>query len=349
MESGQPKKITAKMLTDFKRQAVSMSKAALVKTEYFPDTGPLPLIIRPDVRGLNLGAWAESNSDYIEEQLLKHGAILFRGFNVSGAVEFESFIKTLYGGLLEYNERSSPRSQVSGNIYTSTDYPADQSIFLHNENSYQQTWPMRLFFYSAIPAQEGGETPIADCRKIFNRIQPDIRERFTQKQWMYMRNFGDGFGLPWQTVFQTDDQSLVEAHCRKNGIQVEWKSGNRLRTRAIRPAVSRHPKTGEMVWFNHAAFFHVSTLEAGVRDAMLALFTEEDLPTNTYYGDGSRIEPEVLEALRDAYQKETRKFLWQAGDVMMIDNMLVAHGRAPFAGQRKVLVGMAQSLSWNEF
>jgi alpha-ketoglutarate-dependent taurine dioxygenase len=349
MESGQSKKITAKLLADFKRKAVSMSKAALVKTDYFQDTGTRPLIIRSDVRGLNLRAWAESNSSYIEEQLLKYGAILFRGFNVSGAIDFESFIKTLYGGLLEYNERSSPRSQVSGNIYTSTDYPADQSIFLHNENSYQQTWPMRLFFYSAIPATAGGETPIADCRKIFNRIQPSIRERFIEKKWMYMRNFGDGFGLPWQTVFQTDDKSLVEAHCRKNGIQVEWKSGDRLRTRAIRPAVSKHPKTGEMIWFNHATFFHVSTLEPSVRDSMLALFTEADLPTNTYYGDGSRIEPEVLESLRDAYQKETRKFLWQAGDVMMLDNMLVAHGRAPFAGARKVLVGMAQSLSWNEF
>jgi len=349
MGSGEAKKITTKMLTDFKRKAVSMSGEALVKTEYFPDTGALPLIIRPAVKGLRLEAWAESNRDYIEGQLLKHGAILFRGFNVSGAVEFESFIKMLYGGLLEYNERSSPRSQVSGNIYTSTDYPADQSIFLHNENSYQQTWPMRLFFYSAIPAREGGETPIADCRKIFNRIPPPVRARFIEKQWMYMRNLGDGFGLPWQTVFQTEDKTQVEAHCRKNGIQVEWKSRNRLRTRAIRPAASRHPKTGEMVWFNHAAFFHVTTLEPGIRDSMLALFTEEDLPSNTYYGDGARIEPDVLESLRDAYRQETRKFLWQAGDVMMIDNMLVAHGRAPFVGERKVLVGMAQSLSWNEF
>jgi alpha-ketoglutarate-dependent taurine dioxygenase len=349
MESAQSKKITAKMLADFKRKAVSISKETLVKTEYFHDTGTLPLIIRPEVRGLNLGTWAESNRDYIEEQLLKHGALLFRGFNVSGAVEFESFIKTLYGELLEYNERSSPRSQVSGNIYTSTDYPADQSIFLHNENSYQQTWPMRLFFYSAISADEGGETPIADCRKIFNRIRPGIRERFIQKKWMYMRNFGDGFGLPWQTVFQTDDKSLVEAHCRKNGIQVEWKSENRLRTRAIRPAASKHPKTGEMVWFNHATFFHVSTLEPSVRDSMLALFTEEDLPSNSYYGDGSRIEPDVLESLRDAYERETRKFLWQAGDIMMIDNMLVAHGRSAFVGERRVLVGMAQSLSWNDF
>jgi len=349
MEGAQSKKITAKMLADFKRKAVNVSRETLVKTEYFRDTDTLPLIIRPEIRGLNLGAWAESNRDYIEEQLLKHGAILFRGFNVNGAVEFESFIKTLYGELLEYNERSSPRSQVSGNIYTSTDYPADQSIFLHNENSYQQTWPMRLFFYCSIPASSGGETPIADCRKIFDRIPSDIRQRFIEKGWMYMRNFGDGFGLPWQTVFQTDDKFLVEAHCRKNGIEVEWKSENRLRTRAVRPAASRHPKTGEMVWFNHATFFHVSTLESSVRDSMLALFTEEDLPSNTYYGDGSRIEPDVLESLRDAYQKETRMFLWEAGDVMMIDNMLVAHGRAPFTGERKVLVGMAESLSWNEF
>jgi hypothetical protein len=63
---------------------------------------------------------------------------------------------------------------------------------------------------------------------------------------------------------------------------------------------------------------------------------------NTYYGDGSPIEPKVLDQLRAAYNAETVSFPWQKGDLLMLDNMLVAHGRSPFVGPRQILVGMAE-------
>jgi len=234
---------------------------------------------------------------------------------------------------------------VKGNIYTSTDYPASQAIFLHNENSYQQEWPLKIFFFCRRAAEAGGETPITDVRKVLARIAPEIRDRFASRRWMYVRNFGDGFGLSWQSVFQSADKAEVERHCQARGIEVEWKAGDRLRTRAVRSALSRHPKTGEPVWFNHATFFHVSTLEAGLRDSLLAEFPDGDLPANTYYGDGSPIEPEVLDHLRAAYRAETVSFSWQPGDLLMLDNMLVAHGRAPYSGDREILVGMAEPVS----
>lgn len=165
---------------------------------------------------------------------------------------------------------------------------------------------------------------------------------------MYVRNFGDGFGLPWQTVFQTEDRRAVEDYCRDHGIQSEWKEDGRLRTRAVRPAAARHPKTGEVTWFNHATIFHVTTLAPHVRDALLSQFAEADLPSNSYYGGGESIAPEVLEQLRDAYRQETVDFAWQRGDVLMLDNMLVAHGRRPFSGERKIAVGMAEPVSWSE-
>jgi alpha-ketoglutarate-dependent taurine dioxygenase len=134
---------------------------------------------------------------------------------------------------------------------------------------------------------------------------------------------------------------VVEQYCHENDIQWEWKDGNRLRTRQVRPAVARHPRTGEMVWFNHATFFHVSTLEPTIRETLLAEFKEEDLPNNTYYGDGSPIESAVLDELREAYQQEMVPIAWQERDILMLDNMLTAHARAPFVGPRKVLVAMA--------
>jgi alpha-ketoglutarate-dependent taurine dioxygenase len=328
-----------------KRQPIRVSAEGLISAELLQPGNTLPLLIQPTMKGINLATWAAGNRDLIEKQLLKHGGILFRGFDVKEAPEFEEFIKNVCGELLEYRERSSPRSQVSGFIYTSTDYPASHTIFVHNENSYQRNYPLRIFFFGHTPSAQGGETPIADCRNVYQRIDASVRERFIEKKWMYVRNFGDGFGLTWQTVFRTTDKAVVEEHCRQNGIIVEWKNGDRLRTRSILSPVERHPRTGEWCWFNHATFFHISTLPPLIREALLEDFGEEDLPTNTFYGDGSRIEPEVLEQLRDAYRQETVSFLWQQGDVLMLDNMLAAHGRAPYKGTRKILVGMAEPIT----
>ena len=329
-------------------KAIRISQEALIETKLLESGKMLPLVIRPAVDGIDLASWAASNRDFIETVLLNHGGILFRDFNVKPITAFEQFIKATSAELLEYRERSSPRHMVSDRIYTSTDYPANQSIFLHNENSYQQIWPLKIFFSCMTAAQEGGETPIADTRKVFARISPSTKERFMQKGWMYVRNFGDGYGLPWQTVFQTSEKAAVEEYCSRAGIEVYWKDSNRLRTRAVRPAVARHPRTGEMIWFNHAAFFHASTLESSVYEALVSEFNEEDLPTNTYYGDGSRIEDSVLDELREAYRQETVSFPWQQGDILMLDNMLTAHGRAPFIGPRKIVVGMAEPLGWKD-
>ncbi len=269
---------------------------------------------------------------------------MFRNFGVDTAASLEHTINAISGESLEYRERSSPRSLVEGKIYTSTDYPADQSIFLHNENSYQRSWPMKIFFCCILPATGGGETPIADCRKVFARLPKQVVEQFEKKRCMYVRNFGTAFGLSWKAVFQTSDKPEVEAHCRRNGLEAQWLDGDRLRTSAIRSAVVRHPVLGQPLWFNHVTFFHISTLGA-VGEMLLEELGEENLPNNTYYGDGTKIEPEVLELMREAYRAETISFPWQKGDVLVLDNMLTAHGRAPFKGARKVVVGMAEATS----
>jgi alpha-ketoglutarate-dependent taurine dioxygenase len=348
MAHQQSEEFGLKTLKSVKRKAVTTSNTSqesLVKVEPLFTGGTLPLLVRPAVADLDFVSWSAHNRELIDRYLLEYGGILFRDFALRNAEDFEAFIAGIAGGTLEYQERSSPRSQVSGNIYTSTDYPADQSIFLHNESSYRQVWPLRIFFFCHTPPLQGGETPIADVKKVYERIDPLIRERFRQKGVLYVRNFGDGIGLSWQTVFQTTSKQVVEEYCRESGIQCEWKSENRLRTRRVGPAIVSHPRTGDMLWFNHATFFHVTTLEPQVREALLKQFSEEDLPSNTYYGDGSPIEETTLDELRQAYAQETVMFPWQKGDVLMLDNMRVAHGRSPFTGPRRILTGMSMPSS----
>jgi alpha-ketoglutarate-dependent taurine dioxygenase len=329
-----------------RRQAVKVSESNLVTVEFLNPEQPLPLVIKPAVDGINLVTWAASNRDAIATWLLQHGGLLFRNFNIREVLQFEQFIQALSGTLLDYSYRSTPRSQVSGKIYTSTEYPANQSIPLHNEMAYSLSWPMKIWFCCLKSAQQGGETPIVDSRKIFQRLDSKIKDKFIQKKVMYVRNYSDNLDLSWENVFQTKNQLKVEDYCRSAGIEFEWKDGGKhLRTRQVCQAVATHPKTGETVWFNQAHLFHVSSLNPEVRQTLLSTIKEEDLPRNVYYGDGSPIEASILDEIREIYQQETVTFPWQEGDVLMLDNMLIAHGRKPFMGSRKVVVGMAEPFS----
>lgn len=328
-----------KKLSSAKPRAVSFSGELLFQKSYLTTDQQLPLVIQ-SVTEVDLATWAKRHEEMIESELLRHGAILFRGFNVNSLRAFDEFTRAVSRELLEYGERSSPRTRLSAGIYTSTDHPADQHIVLHNEQSYTLNWPMKIWFCCQQPAQQGGRTPIAGSREIYRRLDPALIELFEQKSVMYVRNYGDGLGLPWQEVFQTRVRAEVEEHCRRAAIVCEWKGGDRLRTRQVRPPVRTHPKTGEWVWFNHALFFHVSSLDAATRAAFAGL-TADELPFNTLFGDGTPIDPSLMEEIREAYREATVSFPWQAGDVLMLDNMLVAHGREPYVGPRKVVVAMA--------
>src|SRR2546426_11164486 len=172
-----------------------------ITVSYLRPDSPLPLVVRPAVDGVNLVEWAAANTGFIDGYLLRNGAILFRDFGLSAVGEFERLIEVVSGPLLDYSYRSTPRTVVSGRIYSSTEYPAHQSIPLHNENSYSRSWPMKLWFFSMRVAEEGGETPIADSRKLYEAISPEIRDCFVRKGLMYVRNYGTGLDLPWQEVF----------------------------------------------------------------------------------------------------------------------------------------------------
>ena len=334
-----------------RRKAIPIGAGGLhqICVEEPRDGGRLPAIVRPAVvGGVELTSWAAAHRPFLDRLLLERGGVLFRGFDLRDEADLERFIVAVSGPPLPYHERSSPRTQVLRNIYTSTEHRHDQRIFLHNESSYQRTWPLKIFFFCQRPAARGGETTLADCRRVLARIPRPILERFEHAGWMYVRNFGDGLGLPWQTVFGTGDRGAVEAYCRDRGIAVEWKAGGRLRTRAIAPATVRHPTTGERIWFNHATFFQVATLAPEVGAILQQALGDDDLPTQAYYGDGSPIEPAVYQALRAAYEAEQVAVPWQRGDVLMLDNVLTAHGREPYTGERRVLVGMSEPMTRGE-
>ncbi|HEU4596568.1 MAG TPA: TauD/TfdA family dioxygenase [Pyrinomonadaceae bacterium] len=310
----------------------------------------LPLVIEPE-EGAGATRDAESlisfyaeHRKFLESKLLEHGALLFRGFSVESADALERFARSEAGGeLLGYVDGTSPRTRVDAGVYTSTEYPPAYFISLHNELSYTNRWPSKLFFCCVTAPQEGGETPIVDSRALLRSLPPEVVGQFREKGVRYVRNLhgGRGLGLSWQSVFETEDKAAVENYCREGGVDFRWKENGGLWLSQVRPAVATHPQTGEEVWFNQADQFHTTEMDERTRAALLSYVKEEELPKNAYFGDGTPLDVSMLEQIREATRSLMVLFKWEAGDLLMVDNMLAAHGRMPFKGPRKILVALS--------
>ena len=316
-----------------------------VRTVTHVTTNALPLIINAPAGKTDICEWLKDGKVELERALAEHGAVLYRGFDPIDAKTLGQLVRGLSSQEFVGTEESSPRSQIDGNVYTSTNYRSDQEIFPHNENSYKRSFPMKLFFYCAKPSEVGGETPVVDCRSVLKRLPPSITKRFLEKNWMYVRNFGNGIGVPWEEAFNTTDRSIVEQYCRDEDIQFEWIGADSLRTRQVREPVLRHPLTGELSWFNHITFFNIATLDERIRESLLSICAIEDLPHNTYYGDGTPIEASVMEELQRAYISETVVWQWGRGDLVVIDNLLTSHARKSYEGERSIMLAQADPIA----
>jgi alpha-ketoglutarate-dependent taurine dioxygenase len=308
---------------------------------------PLPVMCQASVPHESLLAAQPRLAAWIEQRLQTHGGVLFRGFTVDGVEDFQQFAAQFGSGLLNYEFGSTPRHAVSKGVYTSTEYPAHRDIPLHNEQAYTRDWPMKIWFYCALAAPVGGETPIADSRQVLRHMPTDIRQAFEQHGLLYVRNYCDakqgGLDVPWQQVFNTDQPAEVEAFCHAHRIDYEWLEDGMLRTRQHCQAIATHPVTGEQVWFNQAHLFHASALDEEVREVLIeSLGGEEFLPRQVYFGNGASIPDEMLMRVRHVLHTHKIVFPWQTGDVLMLDNMLTMHAREPFSGARRVVVAMAE-------
>jgi len=310
----------------------------------------LPLFISPSgSQTRDLRVWHESNSEFLKNALRMHGAVLFRDFALPDAAAFRDAFSAVAGAPLPYVERSSPRRSVADGIFTSTTYPNEREIRLHNEQSYNVNFPRLIGFYCEQAASRGGETPLADVRNVYARLDKVRLRQIIEHGYCYVRNFGSHFGYSWEEAFQRDDAEGVEQYCSENDISFEWLDyrGGTLRTRQCRPAVARHPLTGEAVWFNHLAFFHPLSLDADIYEMLLEELAPHQFPHATFHADGSAIDAEAVTHLLDAYRAEERLFEWQVGDMLLIDNMLAAHARKSYSGDRRILVAMADRRSWS--
>jgi alpha-ketoglutarate-dependent taurine dioxygenase len=283
-----------------------------------------------------LGAYVAQEQDALARHLLTHGAILFRGFDVADAGDFSQVARMLGGRPHAYVGGNSPRTRVSADVSTSTEYPASETISLHNEMSYQPDWPRRLFFFSQLPAQAGGQTSLANGREILDDLPAEIVAAFRARRVNYVRHFhaSGKVGKTWQSTYQTESRAEVERLLAEQGSRCDWKPDGGLRVGTVCDAVVAHPATGQQVWFNQAEQWHPSALPREIR----AFYEKRGiLAHHCEFGDGSPMDEAMLAETRRVASRHKLLFDWQAGDVLMVDNVLMLHGREPFKGTRKTL------------
>jgi len=307
----------------------------------FLDSAPrFPIVLEPAGDAPDLAAWCGANRARIDALLAAHGAILFRGFGLT-IPAFEAAARAAAGDLFaDYGDL--PRNRAGENIYESTPYPPDQMILFHNESSHLASWPMRISFHCVVPAARGGCTPALDIREMMRVLDAGVVQTFREKGLLYVRNFSPGIDPTWQQFFHTDEPSVVEEMCRDAGSAFAWREDGSLRVSRRAEAVHRHPVTGDDVFFNQIQHHHIACLDEETREGMLALFDPDALPRAVYYGDGSPIPDDVMAYIGDTYERHAVRFPWQRGDMLMLDNMLVAHARDPYEPPRQIVVAMGR-------
>ncbi|MFD4408021.1 TauD/TfdA family dioxygenase [Streptomyces sp. NPDC058476] len=315
----------------------SLSTASLADVELKPGRPPL---LRAEATG-SAPSWAAEHRDALRAVVAEHGCVLVRGLGLREAAETGAVFSALATGLMTEKEVFAPRQTYSDGVYSSTKWPPNQPMCMHHELSYTLEFPGLMMFACLTAPTDGGATAVADAPTVLDALPAELTERFEREGWLLTRSYNDEIGASVAEAFGTEDRAAVESYCHANGITFEWQTDGGLRTRQRRSAVVRHPATGRRCWFNQIAFLNEWTMAPEVREYLVDVYGADGLPFNTRFGNGDPIGEDVVQLLNNVYESHTAREPWQAGDVMLVDNVRTAHSREPFEGPREVLVALA--------
>ncbi|WP_433607293.1 TauD/TfdA family dioxygenase [Dactylosporangium sp. CA-139114] len=310
--------------------------------------------------------WLAERRERIVAALHRDGALLLRGFPLVATPEqYATAIVAALPHLRDYVGGTSPRTRLHGRIMTATETPPDWSIPLHQEMAYTSNGPHRIAFLCLEPASGGGGLSLlGDMGAALGALAPDVRAEFEARGLRLRRvlpsrddpGWKAGVKKSWQEVFDTGDRDEVGRICADRGWDADWIDDTTLRlTQETMAATRVHPVTGRTVWHNQAHFFAPASMIAwAARDgraaderALRAAYAgEPHLVDNVVFGDGEPVPAERALAISATLAALERGVALERGDVLIVDNILTAHGRSAFRGERRLLVALADEPAW---
>src|SRR3954447_9175291 len=228
------------------------------------DGEPFPLALgcrTPDASLDDVTRWIDANAADLCAQAARHGAVLFRGFPVRTAKDFDRFVAAF--GLENFAYEDSLSNAVRVNktprVFTANEAPPTVTIFLHHEMAQTPIYPSKLFFSCEQPAEQGGATPLCRSDALWERLEarhPEFARDCREKGLKYsnvMPSENDptsGMGRSWQSTLRTQTREGAERRLKELGYSWEWLDDGCLRaTTPVLPAV-REGAPGRRSFFN---------------------------------------------------------------------------------------------------
>ncbi|MCE4941688.1 TauD/TfdA family dioxygenase [Streptomyces albulus] len=284
--------------------------------------------------------WVVQHRAALRATVTEHGSVLVRGLGLRDAAGAAAAFRVLSPHLMADRESFAPRQMYAVGVHSSSKWPQNQPMCMHHELSYALELPGLMLFACLSAPDRGGVTGLADAAAVLDALPRRLVKRFERHGWLLTRTYNDEIGASVAEAFGTDDRATVERYCRANAIAFEWQPDGGLRTRQRRSAVVRHPVTGRRCWFNQIAFLNEWTIAPEIHEYLVDVYGREGLPFNTFFGNGDPIDADVVQLLNTVYENHTVREPWQAGDLMLVDNIRTAHSREPFEGSREIVVAM---------
>ncbi|MFG2132134.1 amino acid adenylation domain-containing protein [Streptomyces sp. NPDC048751] len=283
-------------------------------------------------------AWAAEHVGRVRATVAEHGALLVRGLGLRDADTVARVGRELLHQVMTEREGFAPRKPLADGVHSSSEWPVDQPMCMHHELSYAREVPGTLLFACLTAPESGGITGVSDSHEVLRALPADLVARFEAEGWLVDRNYTNTVGVGLTDAFGTTDRAAIEAYCAARAIQCRWEPNGDLRTRQRAAAVLTHPVTGRRGWFNQIAFLNEWTLDPVVREYLKFEFGETGLPFNSRYGSGAALDEETVLTINGVYEKHTLREPWRSGDLLIVDNLRMAHSREPYEGERRIAV-----------
>lgn len=301
---------------------------------------PLALECRtPGARLSDALVWVRAERDALDARLHRHGALLFRGFPLESDRDFDVFVEAFGYPNFPYAESLSNAVRVNRTqrVFTANEAPPSATIRLHHEMAQTPVYPSRLFFFCEQPADEGGATSLCRSDALFAALEarhPGFArdcEEHGLRYSLVMPPRDDpesAMGRSWRSTFGVETAGSAEERMRRLGYTWEWLPDGCLRTTTpVLPAV-------RTLGGGRRSFFNQLIAAQSWKDR------RNDPARAVTLGDGRPLDPEAWSTVALLAEELAVDLAWQRGDVALVDNFLVMHGRRSFAGTRKVLASL---------
>ncbi|CAL1378293.1 unnamed protein product [Linum trigynum] len=327
--------------------AMTLFKEFQLPQQKIFDSVPFPAVLTPNSPDSSsspldlLTSAVKSEKPFLESLLLKSGAILFRGFPVSSASDFNGVVESFGFQELPYVGGAAPRTNVVGRVFTANESPPDQKIPFHHEMAQVPEFPSKLFFFCEVEPTTGGETPIVLSHVVYEKMRekyPEFVRQLEKQGLIYNRVLGEKdnpnspIGRGWKSTFLTEDKDVAEERAAKLGMKLEWLEDGVKTIMGPIPAVKTDESRGNRkIWFN----------------SMVAAYTgwkdeRNDPKKAVTFGDGTPLPGDIIHDCLNILEQESVAIPWKKGDVLLIDNWAVLHARKSFIPPRRVLASLVK-------